>query len=165
MWLWMIQLEWHVFPGNKAKVDRQINGWHEKSSKCKRRVRYMIDYLETEKYLIIDSNIVLLDATDSVLYIPLVIENESEGKLKIRFVKDDNPAMAGIKIEPHAEENILELICINMNDANGKYSLHPIPLGEWKDRKFLVHISSSFHGGEAGIRRVLYTLYLEKDNK
>lgn len=125
----------------------------------------MTDYLETEKYLIIDSNIVLLDASDSVLYVPLIIENENEGKLKIRFVHDDDPGKTGIRIESHSDDNILELICINMNDLYGKYSLRPIPLGEWKGKKFMIHLYSSFHGGETGIRRVMYTLYLEKDNK
>lgn len=125
----------------------------------------MTNYLETENYIIIDSNIVLLDVSDPVLYIPLIIENQNEGKLKIRFVKEDDPNMAGIKMEPHSEDNILELVCINMDDTNGKYSLHPVPLGEWKGRKLLVHIFSSSHGIGTGIRRVIYTLYLEKDKK
>ena len=100
----------------------------------------MTNYLETEKYQIIDSNIVLLDASDSVLYIPVTIENHNEGKLKIRFVKDNDPNMSGIKTELHAEDNTLELICINMGDTSGKFSLHPVPLGEWNGKKLLIHI-------------------------
>ncbi len=115
-------------------------------------------YLETEKNIILKTEEVILDEPYSTLVIPVSIEEDSLGLLRVIFeTKKDEKASISVK----NVDNVVALHLSNFDNIFGRYSTSPIGIGKINDKELCINIWSSLNDNKT-TRIVKYTLYLEK---
>lgn len=115
-------------------------------------------YLETEKYIVLSTERVILDRPDSDLCVSFSINDNDSARIRIKFSRNEKES--GIKLEIHDDE--LYIVCYNFEEPLGQFTTKPIEIGEYKGKKLVIQIFSSLNRGENKARQVMYTLFLEK---
>lgn len=117
-------------------------------------------YLQTNKMTILDSKSIILDEPCTGLLIPVSYNAEDLGTIELEFI-DDNNMDVGI-ISTKADGSIMRIKCYNFLDNFGRFTYKPIELGAIDGKKISIHIWASLIGDNEKVRRVVYSLYLEK---
>ena len=116
------------------------------------------ELLQTDKYFILDSRIVLLDAADSSLMIPIIIGDQVEGNIRINFHSSGEEK--GIRRKVDNDTLVLE--CFNLDEPLGSFTIEPLELGDYEEKKLSIHLWSSLNGNDKTLRIVQYSLFMEK---
>lgn len=116
------------------------------------------ELLQTDKYFILDSRIVLLDAADSSLMIPIIIGDQVEGSIRINFYSSRGKR----GIQRKTDNDMLVLECFNFDDPLGSFTTEPLEYGDYEGKKLSIQLWSSLNGNDKTLRIVQYSLFMEK---
>lgn len=114
--------------------------------------------METNDNIILGSERVIMDSEDSDLFISIPLSDSDILRLTLRFLIDDKKK----GIQTVAENDRLVVLCYNMNESLGQFTLSPIEIAKYKDKNILMQIFSALNGNEKKIRQVEFTIYMEK---
>lgn len=117
-------------------------------------------YLETDKYIIMDSRQVILDSPSSTLVIPIEFKNVTNRFIKLYF--SENTQIENGTLDMRIVDDILEIKCVNFSETLGRFTIEPIKIAVINDKKILIQIWSSLSGADKKVRIVFYTLFMEK---
>lgn len=118
-----------------------------------------MEYLETDDKYIIDSKEIILDNPSSKLLVPVHYNDVYIGKIELSFQEDEN--IVGGSIDTSAEGEVMRIKCINFTEPLGRFSTEPVPLGQIQGKVISMQIWSAL-SNKQGVRRVKYTLFVEK---
>ncbi len=112
----------------------------------------------TDKYNILDSKSIILDDINTRIYIPIEYEGKTEGEVMLAFVTEPGkiPEVRRDKIE-----NRFALICVNFNEAYGRFTMKPFPIAELNGKQVAIHLGSYLAAG-GNIRLLDYTIFMER---
>ena len=119
-----------------------------------------MNYIQTEKNIILDSRSIILEDASGKLMIPVIYNSEELGRIELSFVGDGSMSGGAVLLENG--DDMMKVKCINFNETLGRFTLSPIKLGEIDNKALTIHVWSSISGEKRNFRRIEYTLFLEK---
>ena len=116
--------------------------------------------IRTNKYDILESQMLLLSEEDSELWIPIIVDNTDLGELHLCFETNKQDENRDLKIEP--EETGLKIICKNFNNSFGSGTAEAILIGQIAEAKLYFMCWSYLLGQEKSTRKIEYTIFKER---
>lgn len=120
----------------------------------------IMSYIATDDNIVLVSESLILDRPDTSVSIPIVYQGEDKGVIILRFTEKEDVNTGGIK---HSIENgALVLECFNFTESFGRFTSEPLDIGDLDGKKLSLQIWSALNGNETKIRRLQFTLFMEK---
>ncbi len=117
----------------------------------------MASRIESGRYEVMESRMVLLDDPSAELRIDLVIDTKKIGIMRIYF---RNAETDSSKFDMRLENGELLIECTNFNDVLGNGTTTPVVIGHFYEKKIAMHIWS-YLLGTGNVRKVEYTIFRE----
>ena len=117
-------------------------------------------FLETENNIVLDAGLFILDKPDAKVILPIVYNEKKEGEVHIVF--EDVEPDGEVRIEINSKDDFVELLLYGFSEELGRFTTKPLPIGKLDDKLLSIHIWSALIGTEKSVRKVEYTLFLEK---
>lgn len=116
--------------------------------------------IRTNKYNILESQMILLSEEDSELWLSIIVDNTNLGELHLCFESSEQIDNHNLKIEP--EENGLKIIFKNFNNPFGSGTAKPILIGQIAEAKLYFMCWSYLLGQHKNTRKIEYTIFKER---
>lgn len=120
----------------------------------------MITKISTEKYYIIESNMILLFYKDSDLTLHFKF---NEFSFDVKLIFNTNNSIEG-GITKNVNGNKIEIICTNFNNPLGTGTIEPIDIATIDGKNLYIHFWSHLYMSEkdSSVRKIEYTVFLER---
>ena len=120
-----------------------------------------MEYLSTDKYIVLDSRTIMMDAQDVPLIIPIMYENECQGYIKVIFEVDKSTNVIDGVIGTKGNDDLYIIRCINFGYENLGYT-ELINIGKLNGMDIYIRICSGFIDNISHLREVTYVIFMNK---